>query len=183
MDARRNPEPTELTATARQAEACRYRLQGHSFREIGRMMGISGHAAWELVDTAVRNEHACRNATVQFIREIELDRLDNFLVIATAIVEDKEATRLQRLQAIQTCLEISKCRSKLLGLDDAPRPADHSFITDKDRLVREIRERTATARAKLAAQAMATLREESDDRDPAVPPSFDLPEPMAIGES
>jgi hypothetical protein len=67
-------------------------------------------------------------------------------------------------------------RSKLLGFDNAPRPAEDSFITNKDQLIREIRLRTKAARLKLAAAALAQLPQESDGRDPAVSPTFSLSE-------
>jgi hypothetical protein len=176
MDARRNPDPPEMPVTARQAEACRYRRQGYSYREIGRMMGISPSAAHEHVETALRNEMAYRKATVEEVREIELDRLDAMLLVATTMIEDESRPDKIRLAAIDRAISIGERRSKLLGLDNAPRQADDSFIINKDRLIREIRERTATARAKLAAEAMAISRQESDGPDPGVAPSFSLSE-------
>jgi DNA-binding CsgD family transcriptional regulator len=160
MDGRRNLEPPEMPVTARQTEACRYRRQGHSYREIGRMMGISSSAAHEHAASALRIEGAYRKATVEEVREIELDRLDALLLVATTMMEDENRPDRIRLAAIDRVLSIGERRSKLLGLDNAERPADDSFITDKDTLVREIRERFASARAKLVAEAAATLRRE-----------------------
>jgi hypothetical protein len=183
MDARRNPDPPEMPVTARQAEACRYRRQGHSYREIGRMMGISHSAAHDYVATALRNEMAYRKATVEEVREMELDRLDAMLLVAMTMMEDENRPSKIRLAAIDRALSIGERRSKLLGLDDAPRPADDSFILDKEQLIREIRERVAANRLKFAAEALVQLPQESDESnedDAAVTPSFDLPQPAAL---
>jgi hypothetical protein len=179
MDARRNPDP-EMPVTARQAEACRYRRQGHSYREIGRMMGISPSAAHNHVATALRNEMAWRKATVEEVREIELDRLDAMLLVATTMIEDENRPDKTRLAAVACALGIGDRRSKLLGLDTAVQPADDSFITDTDELIRRIRERYQAARLKLAAEAKATSRHEPTDGNPAVGQSFNQSEPAAM---
>jgi hypothetical protein len=182
MDSRRNPDPQNFV-TPRQAQACRYRCQGHSWREIGRMMGIAPQSAYDLVDRALHNEQAYRKAEVQFTRELELDRLDAMLLVAMTMMEDENRPAKIRLAAIDRALSIGERRSKLLGLDTIVQPADDSFIVDKDRLIREIRERVAANRLKFAAEAVVQLPQESDEStedDATATPSLNLPEPAAM---
>jgi hypothetical protein len=169
----------EPDSHAREWEAWNYRRQGFTYRKIGNLMGIHPCAAHEYVTKAAKIIAVDDVLQVQQAQQIEFDRLDALLLVAMTTMGDENRPAKIRLAAIDRMLSISKRRSKLLGLDNAPRPAEDSFILDKDQLIREIRERFQEARAKLAAEAAAQLPQESDESnedDAAVTPSCSLTE-------
>lgn len=62
-----------LTTAERNAEACRLRTQGWTYRQIAERFGIDVHTAWDAVRTALRET---QQEAADDVRRLELGRLD-----------------------------------------------------------------------------------------------------------
>jgi hypothetical protein len=61
------------------AKALELRIAGNNFMQIGQALGLSTTRAFELVDMALNEAIARRDAAVPVVRELELQRLDGIL--------------------------------------------------------------------------------------------------------
>lgn len=130
------PRRDRIAATARQAEALQLRARGLPYEQVGEALGITKQAAFKLVTRALRA--TLREAGEQ-VRQLELCRLDDLLVEATAVlgrphfhVQGGEVVMHDgvplpddgpTLAAIATVLRVQQRRAALLGLD-APTKVD-----------------------------------------------------------
>lgn len=111
MAARKTKRALHPSAIRGRIEALKLREQGHSYRQIADLLGISVRAAWGRVQMALR---ALMQEPAEAVLKIETARLDTLYRLASM-----KAEKLGDAQAIDQCLRISIRRGKLLGLDAA----------------------------------------------------------------
>lgn len=130
MDRARGRKKTKkvVELTAEEQRALDLRVAGHTFREIGELMGCGKSKADELVSRALKhsNEAMARKGTL--FRELEAQRLDKLMATlwqsASSMATDSE----ERNRTIDRVLKIMERRAKMLGIDAPTR----SELTGKD---------------------------------------------------
>ena len=100
-----------LTARQREAKAFELRLQGLSLRKIGEQIGVTGAAVSKMLSRRVAKINEQSDKDVSHLRRIELERLDTMWEALHAEAKAGD------VKAIKACIEIIKCRSRLLGLE------------------------------------------------------------------
>lgn len=98
----------EAETLQKMAAALDFRLQGHTFEEIGESLGVSTTRAYELVEIALKDTLAEK---AEKVRQMELRRLDLMTPqhLKSAIEGDPKA--------VDAVIKIMDRRSKLMGLD------------------------------------------------------------------
>lgn len=95
----------------RRVRALQYRLAGASYRKIAKELQVSVETAWSDVQAELR---ALRDIAVQDaeeLRELELQRLDEWTLHLTAKAREGDP------RAIQTLVRIQERRARLTGID------------------------------------------------------------------
>jgi hypothetical protein len=101
-----------VESAEREQQAMRLRIRGHPYRVIAAELGISIPGAFKIVKRVIERNRKEANELSDDVRDLELERLDNLLAIATRKAEDDED-----LQAMDRVLRIAERRARLLGLD------------------------------------------------------------------
>lgn len=102
-------------AAERRIDALEMRKMGYSYRKIGQKLGVSANTAHQDVKKSLEILAKQSNESADQLRHMELERLDIAMNAIGTLV------RQGNLGAIDRWLKISERRSKLLGLDAAPR--------------------------------------------------------------
>lgn len=100
-------------------EACKLRMLGLSYRQIGERMGCSGKCAFEAVQRGAAEMEKHGRESLQAQRDLELARLDHATTIVMGQVAKLAASNKPNPAAIDQLVRISERRAKLLGLDSA----------------------------------------------------------------
>lgn len=109
------------------AEALRLRLEGYTYREIGKKLNRSHQWAHKVVRKALEEEKKYWDKeTVENLRYQELIKLDKLWNKAWKIMEEAKASS-KVLRAIDTLIRIHVARCKLLGIDEAPPKVDENI--------------------------------------------------------
>ena len=114
----------------REVKTFELRKSGWTFREIGAELGISGSAAYKLVNKVLRRHADLLKEDVPAQLAMELARLDAILRSIWPGVQDGD------LQAVDRALKVGARRARLLGLDRKPSEEDperHSFRANQSR--------------------------------------------------
>lgn len=130
--------PTRGLPPAKQAAACERRVRalelrkaGHSYREIGRQLGISHVQAEKDVTRVLAELNAQATETAESWRRLELERLDALWVGIW-----RQALSGHPL-AVASALKIMERRAKLLGLD-APQRMELDVQRHAEQLASEL---------------------------------------------
>jgi hypothetical protein len=108
--------PQRVQSLARQEEALGLRRLGLSYARIAERMGCSRGQGYKYVAAAVDVLARRVSESAEFVRTLELERLDALTHVAMT-----KALATRDMRAVEACLRIQERRSKLLGLD-APAP-------------------------------------------------------------
>ena len=103
--------PDAIESRLRARRALDLRIQGHSFREIGDMLGIDGSTACRDVARALRELCLSNQEQAEAMRGIEAERLDAL----TAALWPRAAEG--ELGAVDRLIAIAARRARLFGLD------------------------------------------------------------------
>jgi predicted transcriptional regulator len=125
-------QPRMIRAAMRRGEAMLLRVQGLSISQIAQKLGVSGPAAWKLVDKAIRERNdKYREEHPEAVR-LALERLDGLLATwyPLALERDPKATEL--------VLRIESRRSKLTGMDAVPHDSNQAGNTTNVVLVESL---------------------------------------------
>jgi hypothetical protein len=98
-------------AAVRRERALALRVEGHSFRKIGRALGITGPRAHQLVSEALGKLAALEKGRAEQQRQLDLARIDATL---TGLMPKAKAGDAKAALVVVKCLER---RAKLLGTD------------------------------------------------------------------
>jgi DNA-binding CsgD family transcriptional regulator len=101
----------EAELEARRAQVVKLHVDGNSFREIGRKLGIresTAHGDFRAVLDRTRSE---ANSTVEEERRVSLDRIDRAMLVLMPKVDAGDLEAMDRLDKLE------KRRAALLGLD------------------------------------------------------------------
>lgn len=107
--------PIQLMRMEDQKKALTMRRRGFDYLDIAIALGVSNSTAYEYVMAAICVQRDQLRETVDAVREMEINNLNELYQRAYLSVADP----FQGLEAIKTCLKIQERRSKLLGLDAA----------------------------------------------------------------
>lgn len=102
-------------AAERRVKSFELRKQGFTYREIGNHLGISQTRAYQDVSDELRRLAEETRQSAEELRQMESDRLD----IAMKAIAPQ--VRSGNIKAVLAWIKISERRSKLFGLDAAPR--------------------------------------------------------------
>jgi hypothetical protein len=109
------PSPKQLRrvykATEREIEALQLRILGHTYNEIGKILGVTPVRAHALVKRAMSKRTEYRDMLADELREQQLMLLDAMLTRYARQALDGDQQSAKRV------LEIIERRSKLLGLE------------------------------------------------------------------
>ena len=111
-------QPTEAARLKRRKTALQMRIEGKTFEQIGRALGITKQAAHESVGRELELAARDNRAHAQHALQLELDRVDFVLRSLTPAVIKSDP------KAAQAYLKAMERRAKLLGLD---RPEKHEL--------------------------------------------------------
>lgn len=114
--------PGRAVTTDRRLEALDLRKQGLGFEEIGKALGISKPAAWQLVDGALKDYGEAVKESADELRQVTLMQLDGLLYEWLPIAKQGDD------KAAGVVLKTIAERSKLMGLY-APQKTE---LTGKD---------------------------------------------------
>src|SRR3954452_13686313 len=115
----RAPEADE----ARRAEALSYRIQGYTYRQIGKMLGLSHEAARNIIHRAINDLATSSAETAEEVRRIEIERLDMMVQKAMQIMDSSEDPKVV-LAAMDRLMSLSSLRFDLFGLKGASAPPE-----------------------------------------------------------
>lgn len=123
-DKRRKPlrGAAKLSATLgmiRRPEALVMRLEGKTYAEIGRALGIAEKNAWRYVQQALAEHAEAQEEHVAHVRALQDRRLDALLTYLWSAIQQSDP------RAVQVAVAIEKRRAELLGLD-APKKLEHT---------------------------------------------------------
>lgn len=107
----------------RQEKALVARLDGHTYRDIGKAMGCSAATVYRWVNKALDNQRERLGETADRVRDMDLRRLDR--LYRSAITDAKAGDA----KAIEACLKVMTRRARLLGLDAPERAEVHTTFT------------------------------------------------------
>ncbi len=181
--------PQDTVIELRQAEALKLRVRGKTFREIGRLLGVSGCQAHNDVQAALAEYRDETADNVALERSVQLRRIDTAIVVATNILEgrlptgdevrtsepDAEAEDIAdalsaleeiKLKAIDRIVKLEERRAKLLGLDAPTKTevdARVSGTASPQEAARLVREKFGEHAAKPLALNMASAADESNE--------------------
>lgn len=148
-----SPSPTGAQAietAQKQAQAIALRLEGLPYRAIGARMGISDKNAFKHVKNALQRYRQATAETVEEVRELELQRIDELI---NGLWAQRGNNRV-----VDTITRLMDRRAKLLGLD-APVKLDATALA----ALMDDNERTARVTALLdAARARRTRQPASE---------------------
>lgn len=99
------------TATERRREAFDLRKRGATYDEIGRVLGITRQAAYELVKRELEDIRAHTQDDVETVRALELERLDRLFAGSYAAAAGGDP------KALASIMKVMERRARLLGLD------------------------------------------------------------------
>ena len=108
MAKHKGPDPS---AVERRAQALELRKRGMSYRQIGQELGVSRNTAHRYVTEELDELRAETRASAEQLRDLELERLDQYLARLQPKIEDGDE------KAIATALRVQERRAKLTGLD------------------------------------------------------------------
>lgn len=108
MAKHKGPDPS---AVERRAHALELRKRGMSYRQIGQELGVSRNTAHKYVTAELDELRAETRASAEQLRDLELERLDQYLARLQPKIEDGDE------KAIATALRVQERRAKLTGLD------------------------------------------------------------------
>lgn len=122
--------PKRAAATERKRQALELRMDGTTFEQIGKELGVSKQAAHALVVKALDEARQKSAISAEQLREMELTRLDSLWRTAYTLAKSQNQNNLA---AIDRCLRIMERRAKLTGLDrnDVQLTYDLSQATDE----------------------------------------------------
>jgi hypothetical protein len=106
-----------LTAAERKEKALAYRKRGHSYKDIGHLVGCSAQRAHTIVTEYLRElSQSCANSAEE-LRQLELEKLDAQELRITQVLEALLPTQISLLARLEdSLLKVRVQRSKLLGL-------------------------------------------------------------------
>ena len=96
---------------ARRREALEMRKRGANYREIAAALGVGLTTAHRYVTAELDELRAETRASAEQLRDLELERLDQYLARLQPKIEDGDE------KAIATALRVQERRAKLTGLD------------------------------------------------------------------
>jgi len=112
----------DIKAALRRVESLKYRLKGLSWREIGKRVDVSHVQALNDVKQILRETLSLATDEAEEMRELENMRLDALWAVFYPMVVNRGDIEVAIdsdtvLDAAQKCLQISKARRELNGLD------------------------------------------------------------------
>ncbi len=116
-----NRKGSDIKAAKRRPEALNLRIEGWSYRKIGAELKISYEQARRDVKLILAETLEVAKEEADELRQIENDRLD--LLWETMY---EEAIDSKDEKAVLRCIQISKARRELNGID-SPQQFEHSF--------------------------------------------------------
>lgn len=105
----------EAQAPEKRHQALEFRKLGLPYKAIGEKLGVTANTACRYVKKEIEIINKLNNESAEELRRMELERLD----LAMSAIAPQ--VRQGHLGAVDRWLRISERRSKLLGLDAAPR--------------------------------------------------------------
>lgn len=154
----RRKSPNNDALRLRRAEAIRLRIQGMSFREIARTLGIDGHAAFNDVRLTIAAEVS---AAVDELRQVEDLRIKAIIERANEVLAAAGNTELA-LKALDRILRASQSLRQLWGMD-LPVKVDVT-MHEVDEADRELQEMILEAKAANAVVEQAIIEAGGGDR-------------------
>lgn len=113
---RRHTEADDVRAAQNRPQALQLRIEGHSYRAIAEKLGVSHGRAYQYVSGCLAELRAETHEKAEELREVELQRLDHLIQLATArMTPDCSDADLAKL--MNTVRGLSESRRKLTGLD------------------------------------------------------------------
>jgi len=96
---------------ARQLTSIQMRRSGATIQQVARATGVSTMQAWRDIKAALTDTLALRDNEAGELRQLELERLDSYLVALAAGI------RAGSVPAVREARKVSESRRRLLGLD------------------------------------------------------------------
>lgn len=109
-------EPQHIRAAENAAKALDMRIAGHGFRAIATALGVSLGSAHAYVSKALAELREVTAEKAEELREIELQRLDHLIQLATARM-GADCSDADLAKLMNTVRGLSESRRKLTGLD------------------------------------------------------------------
>ena len=121
MASRQRSSPKKARSVVRRAEALALRVQGYSYKEIGKRLApsITEHAAWKLVQGGLDDVRLTMAEDAEGVRVVMLRRLDRATRLVMSRIDKGELAATDRLVRLQ------ERTARLLGLD-APDNYEHA---------------------------------------------------------
>ena len=148
--------PKTLKTAERRAKAFDLRMKGHSFRDIGRELGISHAAAHKHVQKGLENLAKTNEERATFLLLMEGARLDRLHQGCW------DAAASGDLQAIDRVLKLMERRAKLFGLD-APNKVAQTNVAGTESRYDQMTEEEVDARIEELVQKISDEQREDED--------------------
>lgn len=103
--------PKRTVAAERRVQALELRKAGHTYQDIGDILGISGQAAHKHVVKALEVIRNKISEEAEALRTLEVQRIDNLFLVMYKRAEKGD------YNAVDRCIRLMERRAKLLGLD------------------------------------------------------------------
>jgi len=119
-----------VLARLRDWEIMILREEGHSYREISEQMAKRGvqltpESCRKIVVQTLENMAINLSETAEQVRQLEMNRLDSMLTIATKAAKSR-GKMFNRLAAMDRVIKIGERKAKLLGLDAEKHEHEHN---------------------------------------------------------
>ena len=108
--ARKRPKGEDAARTARATEALDLRIAGHGYRQTAALLGVSLHAAWDLVQRALGEVDALNKQKAERLRDLEARRCDRLLRALDSGVNAGDP------RAVAAMVRVMERRARLFGL-------------------------------------------------------------------
>lgn len=118
----------KITSAERRIEIIEMRKQGWTVREIGRAMGISHNAVHKHEVKALADLAQRADDVTSGYRALQMARLEDEYREINSIINDKEASVTNKLNAVNLRLQISDRISRLMGTDAPLRIESKSLL-------------------------------------------------------
>lgn len=121
MKGKRKPRPSrtkpaDFRAAERAAQALDLRLQGSSYREIGRRINVCPATAYNYVASALAEVRGACTEKAEELREVEIQKLDKLEAKLWASLE-RPTSPAESARVASAVVKVAESRRRLLGLD------------------------------------------------------------------